>query len=591
MGTLVFQATLGGQVNLSGPNTASTFTISVPAVTGNMITSGDSGTVTNTMLASNVYTAPGTIGSGTPNTGAFTTLSASSTVSGTGFSTYLASPPAIGGTAPSTGKFTTLTTTSAIATTSGGTGLTSFTANGVVYASSTSALATGSALTFDGTNLSNSGYYIGTAAVGRLTKSNTTGRNILTGGVTGGTTDGAYIITEGYDYGGTAAGGAINLVTAGASSPITFLINGSEQMRLTSTGLGIGTSSPAVKLDVVGASGSGYFKFKGGATGSGFGSFVNAAGTTIGYLGNGGSGSSNAGTAADFAIRYEANLLFAYGGSGTAAATLDSAGNLGLGVTPSAWSTNYRALDVGGVAAVTSYLYTDLWYNSYVNSGGTIVYKNGGYSASRFSQDNGAFKWFSTGSTTGSAGGTATFTQAMTLDASGNLLVGTTSQFSNAKLTVSTTASDGIASTQGTAGGYCFVANALSNGGTYYLQAFSANGTGVGSITSNGTTTSYNITSDYRLKDVIGTVSGSGERIDALEPIDYSMKADGSKHRGFLAHKFQEVYPNSVTGTKDEVDAEGKPVIQQMQASTAEVIADFAAEIQSLRKRLAAAGI
>jgi len=84
MGTLVFQATLGGQVNLTGPNTASTFTISVPAITGTMITSGDTGTVTNTMLASNVYTAPGTIGSGTPNTGAFTTLTASSTLTVTG---------------------------------------------------------------------------------------------------------------------------------------------------------------------------------------------------------------------------------------------------------------------------------------------------------------------------------------------------------------------------------------------------------------------------------------------------------------------------------------------------------------------------
>jgi hypothetical protein len=49
-----------------------------------------------------------TVGATTASTGAFTTLSASSTVSGTGFSTYLASPPAIGGTAPSAGTFTTL---------------------------------------------------------------------------------------------------------------------------------------------------------------------------------------------------------------------------------------------------------------------------------------------------------------------------------------------------------------------------------------------------------------------------------------------------------------------------------------------------
>jgi len=51
----------------------------------------------------------GTVGATTPNTGAFTTLSASSTVSGTGFSTYLASPPAIGGTTAGTGRFTTMT--------------------------------------------------------------------------------------------------------------------------------------------------------------------------------------------------------------------------------------------------------------------------------------------------------------------------------------------------------------------------------------------------------------------------------------------------------------------------------------------------
>jgi hypothetical protein len=56
------------------------------------------------------------IGATTPTTGAFTTLSASSTVSGTGFSTYLASPPAIGGTTASTGRFTTVTSTIATGT-------------------------------------------------------------------------------------------------------------------------------------------------------------------------------------------------------------------------------------------------------------------------------------------------------------------------------------------------------------------------------------------------------------------------------------------------------------------------------------------
>ena len=54
MGNLVFQATLGGQVNLVGPNTASTYNINVPAVAGTMVTTGDTGTVSSTMLASSL---------------------------------------------------------------------------------------------------------------------------------------------------------------------------------------------------------------------------------------------------------------------------------------------------------------------------------------------------------------------------------------------------------------------------------------------------------------------------------------------------------------------------------------------------------
>src|SRR5208282_1429060 len=67
--------------------------------------------ITGTTITANTgFSGPlnGSVGATTPNTGAFTTLSASSTVSGSGFSTYLASPPAIGGTAPAAGTFTTL---------------------------------------------------------------------------------------------------------------------------------------------------------------------------------------------------------------------------------------------------------------------------------------------------------------------------------------------------------------------------------------------------------------------------------------------------------------------------------------------------
>jgi hypothetical protein len=111
--------------------------------------------------------------------------------------------------------------------------------------------------------------------------------------------------------------------------------------------------------------------------------------------------------------------------------------------------------------------------------------------------------------------------------------------------------------------------------------------TNVGTITTNGTLTVYGTTSDYRLKTVIGPISNAGQRIDSLKPVEYTWNSNGQQTRGFLAHQFQEVYAGSVNGTKDAVDANGKPVYQSMQASSSEVIADLVAEIQSLRKRLA----
>jgi hypothetical protein len=62
MGQLVFQAALGGQVNLVGPNTASTFSINVPAVAGNMVTTGDTATVTSAMISGPLTTSVGGTG-------------------------------------------------------------------------------------------------------------------------------------------------------------------------------------------------------------------------------------------------------------------------------------------------------------------------------------------------------------------------------------------------------------------------------------------------------------------------------------------------------------------------------------------------
>jgi hypothetical protein len=84
-------------------------------------------TFDGTTLTAAGFSGPhnGTVGATTANTGAFTTLSASSTVSGTGFSTYLASPPAIGGTSAAAGAFTTLAASSTVS----GTGFSTYLAS------------------------------------------------------------------------------------------------------------------------------------------------------------------------------------------------------------------------------------------------------------------------------------------------------------------------------------------------------------------------------------------------------------------------------------------------------------------------------
>lgn len=140
--------------------------------------------------------------------------------------------------------------------------------------------------------------------------------------------------------------------------------------------------------------------------------------------------------------------------------------------------------------------------------------------------------------------------------------------------------------------GFMIHAHAAAGVNGNFYHSYDYNGTQIGSITQVNTTgVAYNVVSDYRLKNITGPVTDSGAFIDALKPCKGSWKADGLPFVGFLAHEFQAVSPGSVTGTKDAVNDEGKPVMQAMQASSAEVIANLVAEIQDLRKRLAAAGL
>lgn len=114
-----------------------------------------------------------------------------------------------------------------------------------------------------------------------------------------------------------------------------------------------------------------------------------------------------------------------------------------------------------------------------------------------------------------------------------------------------------------------------------------ASETSVGNISLTASATAYNTSSDYRLKNIYGPLTNSGAFIDSLKPLSGAWKVDGSPFVGFLAHEVQHVSPSSVTGEKDAVDENGKPVMQAMEYGSAEFIANIVAELQSLRRRVA----
>jgi hypothetical protein len=288
----------------------------------------------------------------------------------------------------------------------------------------------------------------------------------------------------------------------------------------------------------------------------------------------------------------------AIGTGGTEAIRVDSARNVGLGVTPSAWftSNNMRALQLGG-GSFASYLNNQVWLtnNYFLNSSGQDTYVNNG-TAMRLIMD-GAYKFQIAGS--GTAGNAITFTQAMTLDASGNLLVGTTSS--------PTSVADGNASTNGMAyranSTGCWLAMQNESASTYYASKktgytdsrffqFSVNATGVGSITTNGTSTTYGTSSDYRLKENIQPMQNALAKVAQLKPCTYTWKFNGAAGDGFIAHELQSVVPDCVIGEKDAVevyvDEEGneqtRPIYQGI--DTSYLVATLTAAIQELKAEL-----
>jgi hypothetical protein len=157
--------------------------------------------------------------------------------------------------------------------------------------------------------------------------------------------------------------------------------------------------------------------------------------------------------------------------------------------------------------------------------------------------------------------GTVSPTERMRITNDGNLLFG-----------VTTTANPGtgnrgfLVRNDSASQTFIQIANTLTSGvGVAYF--YNANGL-VGQITTSGSSTSYGTSSDYRLKENVVFLTGAIDRVNQLQVHRFNFIADpDTTVDGFIAHEAQAVVPECVTGTKDEVDADGNPVYQGIDQS------------------------
>ena len=750
--------------------------------TGGNVTVAGGLAVTGTVSGvgfSSYLASPPAIGGTAAAAGSFTTLSASSTVSGAGFSAYLASPPAIGGTAAAAGSFTTLALSSTATLNAG-------TANQVQYLNGSKQLAGSANLTFDGTTLTaaglsgphngtvgattpSTGSFTTVAVSSTLTLSAGTANQIgylnaskqlvgsgnmtfngfwiqLGGGVVGsqnagvvanGSTTAAFRMVNA-STGNTATDGVdielnvldLNIINREAGN-ITLHTSGTEQVRLDASGnLGIGTSSPSAKLNVVGSadvsailettgtshaasliarSGNGttsglyaYARFVNndtnaqdwriGTYGNNNLSIVNAKTATVPVVldtsGNLGIGTSSptvrldvgyvGGSVALRVSRDANNRLDFYQGSGvsyidsspvggqlafatagTEKMRLDASGNLGLGVTPGTWGASYRAIEFPGISIANLNGGTNQQAQYLLNARdagtGTWVYKVTGSAAAMFRQTAGAYEWHTAPS--GTAGNAITFTQAMTLDASGRLMVGNTS--AQGPGVTATNAFYSLSSDAATVGslatftGYTTVASYKANGAYLRFDTADTGGTvsermrldsggnllvgttsaivgvAVGmrlvdtgsrmelgsaqstnayigySMYSTGaaayrfyvgfggtifaTSTTITAISDQRLKENIRDLDDGLGTVMALKPRKFDWKAGKGKDikgdRGFIAQEFEQVLPDLIEEWKDPAP-EGEEPYKAINANLIPTLVKAIQEQQALITKL-----
>ena len=179
----------------------------------------------------------------------------------------------------------------------------------------------------------------------------------------------------------------------------------------------------------------------------------------------------------------------------------------------------------------------------------------------------------------------STQTTYFVIKCNGDTGIGTTT--TTFRLNVVSSKSDYVAS---------FDRNVDIDGNFRNMIKFARGGTAVGEIQCTNSATRYNTSSDHRLKENVEDMTGAIARVKQLAPKRFSWKVDdldNPNFDGFLAHEAQVVVPQAASGTKDEVDGEGNPVMQSIDHSMlvpllTGALQEAIAEIETLKTKVAA---